>query len=54
MIINGKFSVLRDFYEEIVMIFANIIFMKLDFSILEWERDEYRLSLMNLSLKEII
>ena len=53
-IVDGKFSILRDFWEEIAMMFANIAFVELDFSILGWERDEYRLSLTNLSLKEII
>ena len=54
MIIDDKFSILWDFYKEIAIMFINIIFMKSDFLILRWEKDEYHLSLMNLSLKEII
>jgi len=42
-----------NFYE-IIMIFINIISMKSDFSRLGWKMDEYCLSLMDLSLKEII
>ena len=53
-IVDGKFSILRDFWEEIAMMFANIAFVELDFSILGWERDEYRLSLTDLSLEGIM
>ena len=34
--------------------FANTAAVESDFSILGWEKDEYRLSLMDLALEEII
>ena len=49
-----KFQALRDFCEDIATVFANTASVKSDFSILGWERDEYRLSLTDLSLEGIM
>ena len=36
------------------MMFVNIVFVESGFSILGWEKDEYRFSLTDLSLEEIM
>jgi hypothetical protein len=53
-IVDGKFSVLRDFCGGIATVFANTASVESDFSILGWEKDEYRLSLTDLSLEGIM
>ena len=50
----GFIAALRDFCGEISIVFANTTSMESDFSILGWEKDEYRLSLTDLVLKGII
>src|SRR5947207_9196693 len=47
-------TVLRDFFGGIATVFANTASVESDFSILGWERDEYRLSLTDLSLEGIM
>ena len=49
-----KFSVLRDFCGGMASIFPNTATVESDFSILGWEKDEYRKSLTDLSLEGII
>ena len=53
-IVDGKFSALRDFCGGIATVFANTASVESDFSILGWEKDEYRLSLTDLSLEGIL
>jgi len=53
-IVDGKFSALRDFCGGIATVFANTVSVESDFSILGWEKDEYRLSLTDLSLEGIM
>jgi hypothetical protein len=53
-IIDGKYSALRDFCGGIATAFANTASVESDFSILGWEKDEYRLSLTDLSLEGIM
>jgi hypothetical protein len=52
--IDGKYPALREFCGGVVMVFANTASVESDFSILGWERDEYRLSLTDLSLEGIM
>jgi len=49
-----KLKVLRDFCGGIASIFPNTATVESDFSILGWEKDEYRKSLTDLSLEGII
>ena len=51
---TGKFNILRDFCGGIATIFPNTGTVESDFSIPGWERDEYRQSLTDLSLEEIM
>jgi len=53
-IVEGKFTALRDFCGGIATVFANTVSVESDFSILRWEKDEYRLSLTDLSLEGIM
>jgi hypothetical protein len=54
-IIKGRdFDVLRDFCGGIATLFANTASVESDFSILGWEKDEYRKSLTDLSLEGIM
>ena len=53
-IVEGRFKILRDFCGGIATVFANTISVESDFSILGWERDEYRLSMMDLSLEGVL
>lgn len=53
-IVTGRFEILRDFCGEIAAVFANTASVESDFSVLGWERDEYRLSLTDLSLKGVL
>ena len=53
-IVDGKFSMLRDLCGGIATAFANTVSVESDFSILGWEKDEYRLSLTDLSLEGIM
>src|SRR5436309_6244109 len=48
------FDVLRDFCDGIATMFANTASVESDFSILGWEKDEYRKSLTDLSLEGIM
>jgi hypothetical protein len=52
--VDGKFSALQDFCGGIATVFANTASVESDFSILGWERDEYCLSLTDLSLEGIL
>ena len=45
---------LRDFCGGIATIFANTATVESDFSVLGWEKDEYRMSLMDVSLEGIM
>jgi len=54
-IVKGRdFDVLRDFCGGIATMFANTASVESDFSILGWEKDEYRKSLTDLSLEGIM
>lgn len=53
-IIKRWFDTLWDFYEGIVTIFVNMISIKSDFSILSWKKNEYRISLIDISFEGII
>ena len=53
-IVAGRFSVLRDFCGGIATAFPNTATVESDFSILEWEKDAYRMSLTDLSLEGIL
>ena len=54
-IVQGKkFDVLRDFCGAIASVFPNTATVESDFSVLGWEKDEYRQSLTDLSLEGII
>ena len=53
-IVEGRFKILRDFYRGIAMIFPNTASVESDFSILDWEKDKYRLSITDLSLEGIM
>ena len=51
---QGRFEILRDFCGGIATVFANTVSVESDFSILGWEKDQYRLSLTDLSLEGIL
>src|SRR5437667_5364815 len=53
-LMKGQYTSLRDFCGGIVTVFANTATVESDFSILGWEKDEYRMSLTNLSLEGIM
>ena len=53
-IVGDRFKKLRDFCGEIASVFPNTATVESDFSVLNWEKDEYRLSLTDLSLESII
>ena len=53
-IVAGRFEIWRDFCGGIAAMFANTASVESDFSILGWERDEYRLSMMDLSLEGVL
>ena len=53
-VVEGRFDVLRDFCGGIATIFANTATVESDFSVLGWEKDEYRMSLTDLSLEGIM
>lgn len=53
-IVEGRFDILRDFCGGIATIFANTVTVESDFSILGWEKDEYRMSLTDLSLEGVM
>jgi hypothetical protein len=53
-IVEGRFDVLRDFCGGIATIFANTASVESDFSILGWEKDEYLMSLTDLSLEGVM
>ena len=42
------------FVGELPAVFANTASVESDFSILGWERDEYKLSMMDLSLEGVL
>lgn len=50
----GELNELRDFCGGIATIFPNTASVESDFSILGWEKDEYRMSLTDLSLEGIM
>ena len=49
-----KFDILRDFCGRIATIFPNTATVESDFSVLGWEKNEYRQSLTDLSLEGIM
>src|SRR5437763_16733195 len=51
VIVEGRFDTLRDFCGGIATVFANTASVESDFSVLGWEKDEYRMSLTDLSLE---
>ena len=53
-IVEGWFNALRDFCGGIATIFANTATVESDFSVLGWEKDEYRMSLTDISLEGIM
>ena len=53
-VVEGRFNALRDFCGGIATIFANTATVESDFSILGWEKDEYRMSLTDLLLEGIM
>ena len=53
-VVDGWFEILRDFCGGIAAVFANTASVESDFSILGWERDEYRLSMTDLSLEGVL
>ena len=53
-VVQGWFEILRDFCGGIATVFANTASVESDFSILGWEKDQYRLSLTDLSLEGIL
>ena len=53
-VVQGRFEILRDFCGGIATVFANTASVESDFSILGWEKDQYRLSLTDLSLEDIL
>ena len=53
-IVAGRLEILRDFYGGITAMCANTASVESDFSILGWEKDEYRLSLTDLSLEGVL
>jgi hypothetical protein len=53
-LVEGRFEVLRDFCGGIATVFANTASVESDFSIINWEKDLYRLSLTDLSLEGIM
>jgi hypothetical protein len=53
-VVAGRFEILRDFCGGIAAVFANTASVESDFSILGWERDEYRLSMTDLSLEGVL
>ena len=53
-VVDGRFKILRDFCGGIAAVFANTASVESDFSILGWERDEYRLSMTDLSLEGVL
>ena len=53
-VVDGWFEILHDFCGGIATVFANTASVESDFSILGWERDEYRLSMTDLSLEEVL
>ena len=53
-VVKGWFEILHDFCGGIAAMFANTVSVESDFSILGWERDEYRLSMMDLSLEGVL
>ena len=53
-IVEGRFEILRDFCGGIATVFANTASVESDFSILGWEKDKFRLSIMDLSLESIM
>jgi hypothetical protein len=51
--LKGRFEHLRMFCGGLANAFANITSIELDFSILKWEKDDFRQSMMNLMLEGI-
>ena len=53
-IVKGRFEILMDFCGGLASLFPNTSSVESDFSILSWEKDEYRLSMTDLSLEGIM
>ena len=53
-LIKDQYTSLRDFYGGIATVFTNMAIVESDFSILGWEKNEYRMSLTDLSLEGIL
>ena len=53
-LMKSQYASLQDFCEGIATVFANTTTVESDFSILGWEKDEYRMSLTNLFLEGIL
>jgi hypothetical protein len=53
-VVEGRFEILRDFCGGIATVFANTASVESDFSILGWVKDEYSLSMTDLSLEGIL
>ncbi|CAM6060495.1 unnamed protein product [Sphagnum tenellum] len=51
--LKGRFEHLRMFCDGLANAFANITSVESDFSILKWEKDDFRQSMMNLTLEGI-
>jgi hypothetical protein len=52
-VLKGRFEHLRMFCSGLANAFANITSVESDFSILKWEKDDFRQSMMNLTLEGI-
>ena len=51
---EGRFNDLRDFCGGIATIFPNTASVESDFSLLGWDKDEYRKSISDLSLEGVL
>ncbi|CAK9867762.1 unnamed protein product [Sphagnum jensenii] len=51
--LKGGFKRLRMFCDGLANVFANTTSVESDFSILKWEKDDFRQSMMNLTLEGI-
>ena len=53
-VVAGRFETLHDFCGEIATLFPNTAFIESDFSLLRWELDDHRLSMIDLSLEGVL
>ena len=53
-VVKGRFPILCDFCVGIAIVLTNTASVESDFSVLGWEKDEYRLSITDLSLEGVL